>query len=272
MGVSIAQTAVIDPKAQLGKDVSIGHFCVIGPDVVIGDGTRLEDHVIIKGVTTIGRDNHIFSGTVIGTHPQDTSYRDTPTKVVIGDGNIFREHCTVNRATEKEHGVTSVGDNNYFMTGIHIAHDCIIGDRIVMANNVMLGGHTRVGNDVTIAGGAGIHHFGTVGQLAFVSAMSRVLKDVPPFMIVDGHPAKPRAVNSIGLKRHDYSDDDVRVLNKAFRLLYRSHVGVEAARQEMFSTGPIRPVLSHLFECLEHTAGGRHGRGQDRRRQQKKAA
>jgi UDP-N-acetylglucosamine acyltransferase len=271
MGVKIAQTAVVDPRAQLGKNVRIGHFCVIGPDTVIGDGTLIEDHVIISGVTSIGHDNHIFPGVVIGSHPQDTSYRDTPTRVEIGDENVFREHCTVNRATEKEDGVTLVGNNNYFMTGTHIAHDCVVGDRIVIANNAMLGGHVRIGNDVTVAGGVGISHFASVGQLSFVSAMSRVLHDVPPFMIVDGSPTKPRAVNVIGLKRHNYSHDDIRVLTKAFRLLYRSRVGVETARQELFSQGPIRPVLSQLFECLDHSGGGAHGRGQDRRSEKKAA-
>ncbi len=271
MGVTIAQTAVVDPRAQLGKNVRIGHFCVIGPDAEIGDGTLVEDHVIISGVTSIGEDNHFFPGSVIGAHPQDTSYADTPTKVVIGDGNVFREHCTVNRATEKEDGVTRVGDNNYFMAGTHIAHDCVVGDRIVIANNGMLGGHVRVGNDVTLAGGVGVSHFATIGQLSFVSAMSRVLHDVPPFMIVDGQPTKPRAVNVIGLKRHDYSEDDVRVLIDAFKLLYRSRVGVETARNEMFNRGPIRPVLSHLFECLDHSCGGAHGRGQDRRGKKKAA-
>ncbi|NNE00683.1 MAG: acyl-ACP--UDP-N-acetylglucosamine O-acyltransferase [Pirellulaceae bacterium] len=270
MSVTIAQTAVVDPRAKLGNNVRIGHFCVIGPDASIGDGTMIEDHVIISGISVIGENNHIFPGSVIGAHPQDTSYRDTPTAVHIGDGNVFREHCTVNRATEKEDGITLVGNDNYFMAGTHIAHDCKVGDRIVIANNGMLGGHVRVGNDVTLAGGVGVSHFASIGQLSFVSAMSRVLHDVPPFMIVDGQPTKPRAVNTIGLKRHDYSSEDVRVLVEAFKLLYRSRVGVEIARDKMFSAGPIRPVLNHLFDCLEHSSGGRHGRGQDRR--EKKAA
>ncbi|TWT87934.1 acyl-ACP--UDP-N-acetylglucosamine O-acyltransferase [Stieleria varia] len=270
MGVTIAQTAVVDPRATLGTNVRIGHFCVIGPDVVIGDDTLIEDHVIISGVCRLGCENHIFPGTVLGAAPQDTSYKGTPTRVEIGDGNVFREHCTVNRATEKEDGVTLVGDNNYFMAGGHIAHDCKVGDRIVAANNIMLGGHVRVGNDVIFAGGVGVSHFATIGQLSFVSAMSRVLHDVPPYTIVDGQPTKPRAINTIGLKRHDYSEDDIRVLTDAFKLLYRQRVGVEAAREEMFNRGPIRPVLRHLFDCVDRSCSGRHGRGQDQRK--KKAA
>ena len=271
MSVTIAQTAVVDPRAQIGKNVRIGHFCAIGPDVKIGDGTLIDDHVIVSGIATIGDNNHIFPGSIIGAHPQDTSYRESPTSVEIGDGNVFRENCTVNRATEKEDGVTRVGNDNYFMANTHIAHDCKVGDRIVIANNGMLGGHVRIGNDVTLAGGVGVSHFASIGQLSFVSAMSLVLHDVPPFMIVEGQPTKPRAVNTIGLKRHDYSQDDIKALVAAFKLLYRSRVGVETAREEVFSRGPIRPVLKHLFECLDHSCGGRHGRGQERRHEKKAA-
>jgi UDP-N-acetylglucosamine acyltransferase len=270
MSVNIAQTAVIDPRARLGTNVRIGHFCVIGPDATIGDETIIEDHVIVTGISEIGENNHIFPGTVIGAHPQDTSYRNSPTKVLIGDGNVFREHCTVNRATDKEDGVTRIGDNNYFMTGVHIAHDCNVGDRIVIANNGMLGGHAHIANDVTLAGGVGVHHFASIGHMSFVSAMSRVLHDVPPYMIVDGQPARPRAVNVVGLRRHDFSEDDIKVLTSAFRILYRQRAGVETARQQLMTSGPIRPVLKHLFEFLDNSRGGAHGRGRDQRK--KKAA
>lgn len=269
MSTIIAQTAVVDPRAKIGKNVRIGHFCVIGPDVTIGNNTLIEAHVVINGVTRIGEDNHMFPGCVIGSHPQDTGYRDAPTCVEIGDGNTFREYCTVNRATEKEDGITRIGDNNFLMTGTHVAHDCKLGDRIVIANNCMLGGHVHIGNDVTIAGGVGVNHFASIGQLSFVSAMSRVLHDVPPYMIVDGQPARPRAVNSVGLKRHDYPADDIAVLSAAYRLLYRSRVGVETARVELLGSGPIRPVIKHLFDFLDHAGNGKHGRG---RQQRKKAA
>lgn len=271
MGVQIAQTAFVDPRAQLGTNVRIGHFCVVGPDAKIGDGTTLEEHVVVSGIVSIGRDNHIFQGAVIGAYPQDTGYKDAPTSVEIGDGNVFREHCTVNRGTEKEEGVTRVGDNNFFMVNTHVGHDCVVGDRIIMANNVMLGGHVRVGNDVTIAAGVGIHQFASVGQLVFIGAMSRVLHDVPPFLIAEGTTARVRAVNAVGLKRHDYSKDDIRVLYQAFKLLYRKQVGVEAAREELFGEGPIRPVLVHLFNSLERTHETANGRGQDRRGEKKAA-
>ncbi|MCD0461518.1 acyl-ACP--UDP-N-acetylglucosamine O-acyltransferase [Roseiconus lacunae] len=271
MSVVIAPTAVIDPKAQLGTNVRIGHFSVIGPDVSIGDGTVVDQHAVITAQTTIGENNRIFAGTVIGGDPQDTSYKNSPTKILIGDNNIFREHCTVNRATEKEDGITEIGHDNYFMAGTHVAHDCKLGDRIVIANNGMLGGHVRVGNDVTIAGGVGVSHFASIGQLSFVSAMSRVLHDVPPYTIVDGQPSKPRAVNTIGLKRHGYTSEDVEVLVQAFRLLYRARVGIEKARDEVYSRGPIRPVIKHLFDSIERSCSGRHGRGQDQRGKKKAA-
>jgi UDP-N-acetylglucosamine acyltransferase len=266
MSTLIAQTAVVDPRAEIGKNVRIGHFCVIGAGVTIGDETQIEDHVVISGITSIGEDNHIFPGCVIGAHPQDTGYRNAPTRVEIGHGNTLREHCTVNRGTEKEDGVTRIGDNNFFMIGTHVAHDCNLGDRIVIANNTMLGGHVHIANDVTIAGGVGVHHFASIGQLCFIGGMSRVLHDVPPYMIVDGHPSRPRTVNTIGLKRHDYPSEDIQSLTAAYKLLYRSRVGIEVARTELMSAGPIRPVLKHLFDFLDHTSGGRHGRGRDRRR------
>jgi UDP-N-acetylglucosamine acyltransferase len=266
MSTVIAKTAVIDPRAKLGNNVRIGHFCVIGPDVTIGDDTRLESHVVISGITSIGDDNHFFPGCVIGAYPQDTGYQAAPTRVEIGNGNTFREHCTVNRATEKEAGVTIVGNNNFLMANTHVAHDCRLGDRIVIANNGMLGGHVQVGNDVTMGGGVGVNHFASIGQLSYVSAMSRVLHDVPPFMIVDGQPAKPRACNSVGLKRHDYPAEDIQLLTKAFKLLYRGRVGIEAARTELFSSGPIRPVLIQLFDAIDHSVSGRKGRGHDQRR------
>ena len=266
MSTVIAQTAVVDPRAKLGKNVRIGHFCVIGPNVSIGDNTLIEDHVVISGHSSLGEDNHVFPGSVIGAHPQDTSYQDSPTRVQIGHGNTFREHTTVNRGTEKEEGVTRVGDNNFFMIGTHIAHDCSLGDRIVIANNGLLGGHVHVGNDVTISGGVAIHHFASIGQLSFIGGMSRILHDVPPYMIVDGLPSRPRGVNVIGLKRHDYPQEDIDVLSLAYKLLYRSRIGADAAMSQLLSSGPIRPVLKHLFDFIDHTCGGRYGRGRDRRR------
>jgi UDP-N-acetylglucosamine acyltransferase len=267
MTLIIAQTAIVDPRAELGDDVRIGHFCVIGPHVRIGAGTRLENHVTITGHTTIGRDNHFHPGCVIGGEPQDLGYRGSPTCVVIGDNNVFREHVTVHRGSEKEDGITSVGDRGYFMTNAHIAHDCRVGNRVVIANNSMLGGHVHVHDDAVISGGVGVHHFTSIGQFSFVAGLGRVITDVPPFMLCEGQPARPRTINMVALKRNNFSRVDIQLLNAAFRLLYREKVGVDKARAQLSATdGGLAPVLATLFEFLDQQGDGRHGRGRDRRK------
>ncbi|QDS93313.1 Acyl-[acyl-carrier-protein]--UDP-N-acetylglucosamine O-acyltransferase [Roseimaritima multifibrata] len=266
MSVNIAATAAVDPRAEIHPGVEIGHYCVIGPNVKLGRGCVLANHVTITGNTTIGEDNQFFQGAVIGEAPQDLSYRGEPTKVLIGNKNIFRESVTVNRATTKEQGITQVGNNCFLMAGSHVAHDCSVGDRVVMANNVMLGGHSHIHDDVTISGGVGVSQFASIGSFCFVGAMSRVLHDVPPYMLAEGGPAHPRCVNIVALKRNNFSAEDIKVLQNAFKLLYRSKVGKEQAAELLLSTGPIRPVLKHVFDFLDHSRGGRHGRGRDRRR------
>jgi len=266
MSVNIAPTAVVDPRAKIDSDVQIGHFCVVGPDVTIQRGTRLEAHVTLMGIVDIGEDNHIFPNAVIGAHPQDISYRNSPTRVEIGNGNTIREGVTINRGTEKEDGITRLGNHCYLMANCHIAHDCKVGDRVIMANNVMVGGHVHIQNDVTISGGTGIHHFGSVGAFAFIGALARVLHDVPPYMMCDGTPAKPRCANIVALKRNNFPAEDIRLISEAYKLLYRSKVGYEAAREVLLSRFSLRPCLKNLFDFLEYQRGGNHGRGRDRRK------
>jgi UDP-N-acetylglucosamine acyltransferase len=266
MTLIIAQTAIVDPRAQLGEDVRIGHFCVIGPNVKVGDGTRLENNVTLTGHTIIGRDNHFHPGCVIGGEPQDLSYRGSPTFVEIGDGNVFREAATVNRATEKEDGITRIGSRCYFMTGAHVAHDCKVGDRVVIANNTMLGGHVHIHDDVTLSGGVGVHHYTSIGKFAFVGGLGKVITDIPPFMLCEGHPARPRTVNMVALKRNNYKNEDIHAINNAFRLLYRSKVGVAQAREILEKENVGRAALNTLFDFIEQQSGGRHGRGRDRRK------
>ncbi len=169
MASLIAHNASIDPRAEIDDEVEIGAFCVIGAAARIGRGTKLESHVTLMGRVTIGRDNHIFPGAVIGGDPQDISYRGTETQVVIGDGNVIREGVTINRASEKEDGVTSVGNHNFLMACCHIAHDCRLGDRIIMANAVLLGGHVRVHDHASLSGGVGVHHYTTIGGYSFIA-------------------------------------------------------------------------------------------------------
>ena len=266
MATIVGEHAVIDPRANIDDDVEIGPFCVIGPHVTIGRGTRLANNVTIVGHVTIGQYNQFFPGVVVGGEPQDLSYRGSSTEVMIGDRNIFRECVTVNRATEKEDLVTTVGSYGYFMACSHIAHDCRIGDRVVLANCVLLGGHVHVDHHVTIAGGSAVHHFASIGAYAFVTGMSRVIHDVPPYMLLDGQPARPRCINVVALKRNDFSPDDVRALAEAHRLLYRAKVGLDHAREILRSNGKLVPCVNHLLGSLQTQSEGRHGRGRDRRR------
>ncbi|MCA9131755.1 MAG: acyl-ACP--UDP-N-acetylglucosamine O-acyltransferase [Planctomycetales bacterium] len=266
MATIIAHTAVVDPRAELDEEVRVGHHCVIGPNVRIGRGTRLENNVTLTGHTSIGRNNHLFPGVVIGAEPQDLSYQGSPTQVIIGDGNVFRESVTINRATEKEDGITAVGSQCYLMTCSHVAHDCKVKDRVIMANNVMLGGHVHVDSDATLSGGCAVHHFASIGCYSFVSGLSRVLHDVPPYMLVEGFPARPRTVNVVALKRKSFSSDSIKALMEAYRLLYRSRVGMEHARDILSGGQPLLPELQVLFDFIEDSQGGRHGRGRDRRK------
>lgn len=262
----VASNAAIDPKAQISDSAEIGPFCVIGPHVTIGPGTRLENGVTVMGRTTIGRYNHFYPGAVIGGEPQDLSYRGTDTQVVIGDHNVIRECVTINRASEKEDGITSIGNHCYFMACSHVAHDCRVGDRVVMANGSLLGGHVHVHDYASISGAAAVHHYSTIGSYSFVGGMSRVLHDVAPFMLVEGSPARPRCVNLVALKRNDFPDDVVRAISDAHRLLYRAKVGLDHARELLRQDGKLLPQVNHLLSFIQNQQEGRHGRGREQRR------
>lgn len=266
MATHIADNAMIDPSAEIDTDVEIGPFCVVGPEVVIGRGTKLLNSVTLMGRVTLGQHNQLYPGVVIGGEPQDLSYRGEPTEVVIGDYNVLRESVTVNRGTMKEEGITSIGDRCFFMAGCHVAHDCRLGDRIVMANATLLGGHVHIHDDATISGGVAVHHFATIGSFSFVSGLSRVLHDVPPFMLVEGTPTRPRCVNVVALKRNDFPEDIIKALSEAFRLLYRAKVGLDHAREILRGDGLLVPTVNHLLTFVQNQHEGRHGRGRERRR------
>jgi UDP-N-acetylglucosamine acyltransferase len=262
----IAPTAVVDSRAELADDVVVGPYSIIGEDVSIAAGTRIENHVTITGHTTIGEQNRIFPGAVIGHEPQDLGYRGSPTHVRIGDRNVIREGVTINRATEKEDGLTAVGSHCYLMAGCHVAHDCKIGDRVIIANATLLGGHVHIEDDATLSGGVGVHHYTTIGSYSFVSGISRVLHDVPPYMLVDGIPTRPRCINIVALKRNDFPADVIRALAETHRLIYRTKVGLDQAREKLRAAGCLFPAVNHLLSFVESQQEGRHGRGRDRRR------
>ena len=256
----------MDPRAELAADVEVGPLCVVGPHVQIGRGTVLVSGVTIMGRVTIGEENRIFPGAVIGGDPQDVSYRGSDTQVVIGDHNIIREGVTINRGSEKEDGITTLGSGNFIMAGCHIAHDCRVGSRIIMANATLLGGHVHVHDDATLSGGVVVHHFSTIGSYSFTGGLSRVLQDVPPYLLADGNPSRPRCVNLVALKRNHFSAETVRALGEAHRLLYRARVGVDNARELLRSADMLVPAVNHLLSFLQNQHEGRNGRGRDRRR------
>jgi UDP-N-acetylglucosamine acyltransferase len=266
MATYIGEHAAIDSRAEIDHDVEIGPFCVIGPHVRIGRGTRLENGVTIMGRVTIGQDNHFYPGVVIGGEPQDLSYRGSDTQVVIGDHNTLREGVTINRASEKEDGVTSIGSHNFLMACSHVAHDCRLGSHIIMANAVLLGGHVHVRDHASLSGGVAVHHYASIGSYSFVAGLSRVLHDVPPFMLVDGHPTRPRCINVVALKRNNFSPEAIDCLAEAHRLLYRAKVGLDHAREILRGNNQLVPQVNELLSFVQSQQEGQHGRARERRR------
>jgi len=266
MSPKISKLAVVDPKAKIADDVEIGPFCVVGPLAKIGRGTKLYNNVTILGDVTIGEDNLISPGTVLGGHPQDLSYKGTETKVVIGDRNVIRECVTVNRASEKEDGYTRVGNDCYFMGSVHIAHDCNISDNVTIGHGTLLGGHVHVDHHATLSGSVAVLHYGAIGSYTFVGGASRVMQDVAPYMLADGNPARPRCINIVALKRNNFDPKVISKIKEAYRLMYRACVGLENVRDLMRAKGDLIPEVEHFIEKIAVSQAGRHGRGREQRR------
>jgi UDP-N-acetylglucosamine acyltransferase len=228
----IHPTAVIHPKAELHETVQVGPYAVIGEHVRIGANTVVGAHVVIDGWTEIGEDNQIFPGAVLGTEPQDLKYNGAPSQLVIGRGNRIREFVTINRATN-EGEATIIGDYNLLMAYVHVAHNCVIENQVVITNAVSLAGHIHIESQARIGGMVGIHQFTRVGRLAMVGAMSRVDRDVPPYLLVEGHPARIRGLNLVGLRRAKGMEGSLPALRQAYRLLYRSGLPLEKALQTL---------------------------------------
>ena len=266
MAVCISPRAEVDPRAEIGDEVYIGPFSYVGPRVRIGRGCRIENNVTLTGHLALGEFNHVHPNAVLGGPPQDLTYRGSDTRVVVGDHNVFREGVTVNCGTEKEIGETRIGSHCFCMAGSHIAHDCIVGDRVVLANGVLLGGHVHVHDFASLSGGVAVHHFASIGSYSFVSGLSRVLQDVPPYMLADGVPARPRCINAVALKRNHFSQQAIDGLATAHRLIYRSKVGVVHARDILNTDGHLDDHVTMLLEFIERQQLGRHGRARDGRK------
>ncbi len=245
----IHPSAVIHPHAELHPTVRVDPYAVIGENVKIGAGTRIGAHVVIEGPTEIGVDNYIFPGAAIGLEPQDLKYKGGSSWVKIGDGNRIREYVTINRATA-EGEATLIGSNNLIMAYSHVAHNCQIGDKVVIANNVALAGHVEIESKVVIGGVLGIHQFVRVGTMAMLGGMSRIDRDVPPYMLIEGNPGRVRSLNLIGLKRGGLNEEDINLLKKAFRLLYRSDRSFARALEALDFLDN-NPYLAHLQQFLQ---------------------
>ncbi len=246
----IHSTAIIHPGAQLGANVTVGPYSIIGEHVSIGDDTTVGPHVVIDGHTTIGRENRIFQFCSLGEVPQDKKYADEPTRLEIGDRNTIREFCTFNLGTAQDVGVTRIGDDNWIMAYVHIAHDCQVGNRTTFANNSQLAGHVHVDDWAILGGFTGVHQFCRVGAHCMTAVGTVVLQDVPPYVMAAGNTASPYGINAEGLKRRGFSADALMALKRAYRTLYKSGLMLEEARtklgEDVKSHPEIQPILDFL--------------------------
>jgi UDP-N-acetylglucosamine acyltransferase len=246
----IDSRAAIDPAAKLADDVTVGPFSVIGADVEIAGGTWIGPHVVIQGPTRIGRDNRIYQFCSLGDAPQDKKYRGEPTRLEIGDRNTVREYTTINRGTVQDAGVTRVGDDNWIMAYVHIAHDCQIGCRTVFANGASLAGHVKVGNDAVLGGFVLVYQFCRIGEHSFCGFACGVNQDVPPFVTVAGYRAEPRGINSEGLKRRGFPAEEIRAIKRAYKMIYRSQLPLNEAMEQVSLLAMEFPRLQLLVDFL----------------------
>ncbi len=246
------ETAIISPDASIADDVEIGAYSIIGPNVSIGDGSRIGPHVVLKGKTTIGENNRFFQFCSIGEQPQDKKYDGEETELIIGNNNTVREFCTFNTGTSQGRGVTRIGNDNWIMAYVHIAHDCVIGNNVIMANNATLGGHVTIGDHAILSGFAGVHQFVEIGAHAFVSFASFVNQSIPPYVIVSGEKAKAKGVNTEGLKRRGFSLEQVQNVRRAYRTLYRSGLSLEDALEKLSAMTEEAGEIAPLVEFLNH--------------------
>jgi UDP-N-acetylglucosamine acyltransferase len=251
--MSVHPTAVVAPGARLGKDVSIGPFAVIEDDTTIGDGCEIRAHAVVKRFTTLGQGNRVHEGAVLGGEPQDVAFTGADSRLVIGDRNLIREGVTIHRST-KPGGATRIGSDCFLMAYVHVAHDDRLGDRVIVANNVALAGHVEIADRAFLSGGVVVHQFCRIGRMAMVGGNAKVVQDCLPFVITDGHPARARGLNVVGLRRAGVTASQLRVLHEAYRLLLRSGLPAVAALEKLEALGD--PLASELAAFVRASKRG----------------
>ncbi|MFJ3460727.1 acyl-ACP--UDP-N-acetylglucosamine O-acyltransferase [Achromobacter spanius] len=250
MAGNIHPTAVVDPAAKIDPTAVIGPFAVVGPDVTVGAGTEIGPYCMIDGVTTIGRDNRFYRYCSIGGMPQDKKYAGEPTRLTIGDRNTVREFVTLNTGTTQDGGETTLGDDNWIMAYVHVAHDCHIGSHTILANSVQLGGHVHVGDWAIIGGLTGVHQFSRVGAHTMTGGNSSLMQDTPPFVLAAGNPCRPVGVNVEGLKRRGFSAASISALRDAYKIIYRRGLSLDAARAELRDRQQATPEAAEHLQML----------------------
>lgn len=248
--------AIIEPGASIGNNVKVGPWTYIGNDVVIGDDCVIHSHVVIKGPTTIGANNTIFQYASVGEDCQDKKYAGEPTRLEIGNNNVFRENCTIHRGTVQDDNVTIIGDDNLFMAGAHVAHDCVVGSHGIYANNVTLAGHVHIGDYVIMGGMSGAHQFCNIGSHAFVAGGAIVLKDIPPYVMASGHPATPFGLNSEGLKRRGFDKDEILQVRRAYKEIYRKGLTLAEAKTAIAALSEGFPAVQGFLSFIENSSRG----------------
>lgn len=249
----IHETAIISPGAKLGKNVSVGPWTYIGPDVEIGDDTVIHSHVVIKGPSKIGKNNQIYQFSTVGEDTPDKKFAGEATWLEMGDNNIVRENVTIHRGTVQDKGITKIGSNNLFMAYVHIAHDCIVGNHTIFANNASLAGHVQVDDWAILAGMVGVHQFCRIGAHSFIGLDTIVLKDIPPYVLAAGNPAEPKGLNSEGLKRRGFTSDDIMGIKRAYKEVYRKGHTLE---QALVNIPTENKHLALFKEFISHTQRG----------------
>jgi UDP-N-acetylglucosamine acyltransferase len=252
----ISELAFVHPDAKIGNNVSIGPWTYIGAGVEIGDDNIIHSHVVVKGPTVIGKGNRIFQFASVGEDCQDKKYAGEPTRLIIGDNNIIRENVTIHRGTIQDNSETRIGSNNLFMAYVHIAHDCVVGNNVIMANNASIAGHVHVGDWAILGGMTGVHQFVHIGAHAFTAGASLILQDVPPFVMAAGQPAIPRGLNSEGMKRRGFSKEAQLAVRRAYKTLYRNNLTVEEATAALAEESAAIPEVKMMMDFVANSGRG----------------